>query len=159
MARLLHERQHTVQLVLIDPSVEPAALEKFNSAETVAVVLKSVEPVDGHGPDTAETQEFQQKLRREITRNLRLMTTYRMEYFPWEATLLRASSGKDGEDLNDGDMSNGYGAFVKDLLVEQLSGDHNQVFSEGYLSINKYVIRKVLGYSSKVPSSLDGGEK
>lgn len=146
MARLLHERQHTVQLVLIDPSVEPAALEKFNSPEIVAAVLKSVELVDTHGPRNAETEEFQQKLRQEVTRNLRLLTTYQMKYFPWQAALLRASSSKYGEHLNNGDMSNGYGALVKDLRVEQLSGDHYQVFSEGHLSFNCCVIRKVLEY-------------
>ncbi|KAL8913399.1 MAG: hypothetical protein Q9171_001778 [Xanthocarpia ochracea] len=127
-------RQHTVQLVLIDPSVEAAALEKFKAPEIVASVLRSVGSSIGqqYQPRTAETKEFQQKFRQEIRRNLRILPAFRIKFYPGRATLLRASNEKDEVYLKDGDITNGHGTFVEDLRVERLAGDHSQIFLKGF---------------------------
>lgn len=144
MARLLHERDHTVQLILVDSSVERSATEKFKSPEIAAAVFNSFKLDVERSTRTNEEEEFLQRLEREVARNLRLMTQYQMKYFHWQATFLRACDGLDEGKLNDGDMSNGYGPLVKDLRVERISGDHYEIFSDEHISFNSAVIRNIL---------------
>ncbi|KAG9230477.1 hypothetical protein BJ875DRAFT_546147 [Amylocarpus encephaloides] len=145
IARSLHDRHFTAQLILVDSSVEPGSSERFRSPESAAAVYNSFKIEINDVASTDEEKEFLQRLEPEVTRNLRLMTGYQMEYFPWTATFLRACSNLDEERRNGIDISNGYGAFVKSLRVERISGDHYNVFSDGNISFNGAVIRRALG--------------
>jgi hypothetical protein len=41
-------------------------------------------------------------------------------------------------------MFNGYGILVNDLLVERISGNHYEVFSDEHISRNSAIIRNIL---------------
>jgi hypothetical protein len=57
---------------------------------------------------------------------------------------LRACDDLDKERLCDSDMFNGYGILVNDLLVERISGNHYEVFSDEHISRNSAIIRNIL---------------
>lgn len=144
IARSLHERHYTVQLILVDSSIIRSAIERFNSPEIATAIYNSFKLNFNKITRTEEEEEFLQRLEREVARNLRLITQYQMKFFPWPATFLRACDDLGEEKLNDRDMSNGYKALVKDLVVERISGDHYEIFSDDHISFNSAVIRNVL---------------
>ena len=140
----MHERGHTVLLILVDSSVERSALDKFKSPEIAASVLKSFNLQIEKTARTDEKQEFLENLQREVARNLRLMTQYQMQYFPWQITFLRACNDLDDEKRCGRDVANGYGDLVEDLVVERIAGDHYDVFEDEHISFTSAVIRKIL---------------
>ena len=148
MARLLHEHNHTVQLILIDSSVEHDALVRFGDTGMVDAVFNSFKPELERSVRNEDMDEFLSGLQQEVARNLRMMSRYRMRYFPWSATFLQAEHDGGTRVLQEKDISNGYRALVKELVVDHLIGDHYSVFSAENISFNSHVIRKALRLES-----------
>ncbi|KAH8728894.1 Alpha/Beta hydrolase protein [Phaeosphaeriaceae sp. PMI808] len=144
ISRILRAQSYIVRLILVDSSVRDEDCDKFKLPHMVEFIIQSCQLGAVKSQESTDEQNFVKGLREEVVHNLRLLTSYKMNYLAGPVTFLKAYQQSSNGDSNRNQISNGYDKLVEEVRVDFVQGDHSELFYANNITYNSNVIRRAL---------------